>query len=101
MSCWSALLVKPLQEATSDRATLKPLSEPQLTGAAERGLACAQRGWATPLVETSAADPRCPLQSPLLSVLVNQVLIADQAFLSISFSRLMALLPLIYVKGVA
>lgn len=77
--------------------SFKPLSKLQFTGAAEPGLEFAQRGWATALVEMSAADPCCPLLSPLLSVLVNQALIADQAFLSLSFSRLMALLPLICI----
>lgn len=79
----------------------KPLSRLEFTGAAEPVLEFAQRGWATSLVEMSAADPRCPLLSPLLSVLVNQVLIADQAFLSVSFSRLMALLPLIRIQGIS
>ena len=79
----------------------KPLSRLEFTRAAEPVLECAQRGGATSLVEMSAADPRCPLLSPLLSVLVNQVLIADQAFLSVSFSRLMALLPLICIQGIS
>lgn len=59
--------------------TLEPLSNLQFAGAAEPALECIHRGWATSLVETSAADPCCPLLSPSLSVLVNQLLIADQA----------------------
>lgn len=78
-SCWSALLVNPLQEATSDQGTPEALSSLQFARAAEPAPENAPGGWATSLVETSAADPRCPLPSPSLSVLVNQVLIADQA----------------------